>query len=79
VLDIATLNMLVHDPGSVRCYTYTATNIQMPLQRAEALQFEGTCKSSSSIRRSLAKRTSFKNVSEPSGYTKGRGFLEVFG
>jgi len=57
---------------------YTATNIQMPVQRTEALQFEGTCKSSSSFCHSLAKRTSFKIVSEPSGYTKGRKFLEEF-
>ena len=70
--------MLVHGPGSVRRYTYTAANIQMPLQRTEALRFEGTYKSNSSFRHSLAKRTSFKNVSEPLGYTKGRKFMEAF-
>jgi hypothetical protein len=70
--------MLVHGPGSVRRYTYTATNIQMPLQRTDALQFEGTCKGSTSFHHSLAKRTSFKNFSELSGYTKGRKFPEAF-
>jgi hypothetical protein len=77
VLVIATFDMLVHGPGYDRRYPDTATDIQIPLQRLEALQFEGTRKSSSSIHHSLAKRTSFKHVNEPWGKKRQR-LLETF-
>jgi hypothetical protein len=70
VLGIATFDMLVHGPGSDRRYPDTAADIQIPLQRSEASQLEGTRKSSSSIHHSLAKRTSFKHVNEPWGTKK---------